>query len=231
MADGFEGGFCVKKAYRWIISLIVLGFVLAGLFFSLAPDQIPVHYDIRGQVDRWGSKYEFIILPIINLLFGGIMVWLARREGKQGREMNENVVAGMTVCVLVFFNLLWIFFMWKAVDMENIESGLGEAYPKVFMILMFALFILLGNNMPKAQRNSIYGLRTKWSMANDTCWQKSQRFGGYALVITGIIGVLLSSLLPASWAGYSMILIITVATVTCIIGSYRIYRKEGFTDQ
>ena len=216
----------MKKAYKWIIALIVIGFVIVGLFFSMAPAQIPVHYDISGQIDRWGSKYEFILLPIINLLFGGFMAWLARREQKQGREMNEQVVAGMTVCVLVFFNLLWLFFMWKAIDVDNFDSGLGELSTKAFMILIFASFIPLGNSMPKAQRNSIYGLRTKWSMANDRCWQKSQRFGGYVLVISGIIGTLLCALLPSHWGGYIMLLVIAIATVTCIVGSYRIYRNE-----
>ena len=216
----------MKKAYKWIIALVVIGFVIVGLFFSMAPAQIPVHYDISGQIDRWGSKYEFILLPIINLLFGGFMAWLARREQKQGREMNEQVVAGMTVCVLVFFNLLWLFFMWKAIDVDNFDSGLGELSTKAFMILIFASFIPLGNSMPKAQRNSIYGLRTKWSMANDRCWQKSQRFGGSVLVISGIIGTLLCALLPSHWGGYIMLLVIAIATVTCIVGSYRIYRNE-----
>ena len=216
----------MKKAYKWIIALVVIGFVIVGLFFSMAPAQIPVHYDISGQIDRWGSKYEFILLPIINLLFGGFMAWLARREQKQGREMNEQVVAGMTVCVLVFFNLLWLFFMWKAIDVDNFDSGLGELSTKALMILVFASFIPLGNSMPKAQRNSTYGLRTKWSMANDRCWQKSQRFGGYALVISGIIGTLLCALLPSHWGGYIMLLVIAIATVTCIVGSYRIYRNE-----
>ena len=216
----------MKKSYKWIVVLIVLGFVIAGLFFSMAPDQIPVHYGIQGQVDRWGSKYEFILLPTINLLFGGFMAWLARREHKQGREMNEQVVTGMTVCVMVLFNLLWLFFMWKAIDAENYNSGLGEPSAKVILILISASFVLLGNSMPKAQRNSLYGLRTKWSMANDRCWQKSQRFGGYVMVISGIVSVLLCALLPSNWGICISLLVFLIAIATCIIGSYRIYCKE-----
>lgn len=216
----------MKKSYKWIIALVVIGFVIAGLFFSMAPAQIPVHYDINGRIDRWGSKYEFILLPTINLLFGGFMAWLAHRENKQGREMNEQVVTGMTVCVLVLFNLLWLFFMWKAIDAENFDSGLGELSTKALMILIFASFIPLGNSMPKAQRNSFYGLRTRWSMVNDRCWQKSQRFGGYALVISGIVGVLLCALLPSNWGICILLLVLPIAIATCIIGSYRIYRKE-----
>lgn len=216
----------MKKTYWWIIALVLLGFVIAGLFFSMAPDQIPVHYGVQGQVDRWGSKYEFILLPVINLLFGAFMVWLARREGKQGREMNEQVVSGMTVWILVLFNLIWLFFMWKAINIENIGNGLGDLSLKALMILLFASFIPLGNKLPKSQRNSFYGLRTKWSMANDRCWQKSQRLGGYVFVISGILGVLLCALLPAKWGCIIMVASLAITIVACVVGSYRIYRQE-----
>lgn len=216
----------MKKSYRWIIGLIVLGFVIAGLFFSVAPDQIPVHYNGQGQVDRWGCKYELILLPIINLLFGGIMVWLAEREEKQGRAMNRQVIAGMTVCVLFFFNLLWLFFMWKAIEIKDISEGLGTLPTKALMILLFALFIPLGNSMPKAQRNSIYGLRTKWSMASDRCWQQSQRFGGFAMVIAGIAGMILCALLPADWSVMVFLSVLLITIASCLIASARIYRKE-----
>ena len=97
----------MKKTYTWILILVLLGFVLAGLFFTVSPDQIPAHYNIRGEIDRWGSKYEYIVFPIINFVFGIFMAWIAKREGKQGREMNERVVASMTVMILILFNILW----------------------------------------------------------------------------------------------------------------------------
>ena len=35
----------------------------------------------------------------------------------------------------------WLFFLWKAIDIGNIGSGLGALSTKAFMILIFALFI------------------------------------------------------------------------------------------
>ncbi len=43
--------------------------------------------------------------------------------------------------------------------------------------------------MPKLKRNSIIGLRTKWSLSSDEAWAKSQRFAGGA--VTAISGILL----------------------------------------
>lgn len=34
----------MKKTYTWILILVLLGFVLSGIFISIAPDQIPAHY-------------------------------------------------------------------------------------------------------------------------------------------------------------------------------------------
>jgi len=216
----------MKKAYKWTLILILLGFVLAGIFLTLAPDQIPAHYNIRGEVDRWGSKYEFLIMPVINLFFGIFMAWLARFEGKKGRDMNERIVAILNNFILIMFNAIWVSFMWKAVDARNAGSNLGDLATKGIMILLMVSFIPLGNIMPKAQRNSLFGLRTKWSMTNDHCWQQSQRIGGYIMVGTGILGVILTAVLPAQWGGYALLTLITLMVVGCSWCSYRIYQKD-----
>ena len=216
----------MKKSTMWTIVLILLGFVLAGIFLTLAPDQIPVHYNIRGEIDRWGSKYEFLIMPVINLCFGVFMDWLARREGKQGRDMNERIVSIMNNWILTLFNAMWVLFMWKAVDAEKLGSGLDDLTGKLILVLMTASLIPMGNIMPKAQRNSLYGLRTKWSMANDHCWQQSQRIGGYIMVATGIVGTILTALMPVLWSGIGVIVLLIAAAVGCTWASYRIYMRS-----
>ena len=216
----------MKKAYKWTIVLILLGFILAGIFLTLAPEQIPAHYNIRGEVDRWGSKYEFLIMPCMNLGFGIFMAWLARFEGKKGRDMNERIVAIMNNLILIMFNGIWVGFMWKAVDPQYAGSNLGDLATKGIMVLLTASFIPLGNIMPKAQRNSVFGLRTKWSTASDRCWQQSQRIGGYLMVGTGILGVILAAVLPAQWGSFVVLGLIVAMTIAGIWASYRIYQKE-----
>lgn len=216
----------MKKIYGWTLVLILFGFVLMGVFLTVAPDQIPVHYNIQGQVDRWGSKYEFGILPVLSGVFGLVMVLMARHEGKQGREMNGKVVGSMSVMILVFFNAIWLFFMWKAVDLENPGSSIGELPVKGILMLLSALLIVGGDRMPKAERNSMFGLRTKWSMANDWCWQQSQRVGGFVSVVAGVLGIVLSALLPAAWAGYALVALIIAMTLICSYASYRIFMRS-----
>ena len=37
--------------------------------YPLIPEKIPVHYWLDGTIDKWGSKNELFIVPIIILLF------------------------------------------------------------------------------------------------------------------------------------------------------------------
>ena len=216
----------MKKAYKWTIALVLLGFVLAGIFMTVAPDRIPAHYNIRGEVDRWGSKYEFLIMPFMNLIFGIFMVWLAQREGKQGRDMNERIVNITNNWVLILFNSMWLLFMWKAVDVNNLGSGLDDLTGRLILMLLSVSLIPMGNLMPKAQRNSLYGLRTKWSMANDHCWQQSQRIGGYIMVGAGILGVILTAVLPILWGGIAVTVLLIAAAVSSTWASYWIYMRS-----
>lgn len=216
----------MKKYYVWIAALVLFCFVCTGLFLTLAPDQIPVHYNARGNVDRWGSKYEFLIFPGIDLVSAVLLALVGRYEGKKGRDTNEKIVAGLSIWMLILFNALWIFFMAKAIDPATAVKGLGAFFTKGISILMMVLFIVLGNQMPKVRRNSVLGLRTKWSMASDACWQKSQRLGGYVMVLCGIFGIILLALLPAAWTVWTLLGIVTVLLLVALPGSYLIYKKE-----
>lgn len=216
----------MKKAYKWTVALVLLGFVLAGIFLTIAPDQIPAHYNLQGEIDRWGSKYEYLIMPFTNLFFGIFMAWLARFEGKKGRDMNERIIAIMNNLILIVFNVMWLLFMWKAADVENPGSDLDGLTTKLIMMLLTASFVPMGNLMPKAQRNSAFGLRTKWSMANDHCWQQSQRIGGFIMVGTGILGTILTAILPAAWGGYVLLVLIIAMALGCTYASYHIFMRS-----
>lgn len=41
--------------------------LLLVVVWSHLPDQVPAHFNFKGEVDRYGSKYELIILPVIGL--------------------------------------------------------------------------------------------------------------------------------------------------------------------
>lgn len=46
---------------------ILVGITLYLIFnWSFIPEKVPLHYDWKGNIDRWGNKTELLILPIMS---------------------------------------------------------------------------------------------------------------------------------------------------------------------
>lgn len=63
-----------KSFYDWILEILsIISLIWAFLpilfYGNLSSDfQIPIHYDINGDIDDWGSRYFLFFIPLIALL-------------------------------------------------------------------------------------------------------------------------------------------------------------------
>ena len=224
----------MKKFKTIICLLMLLSVVITAIMLQFMPDIVPAHYNAAGEVDRLGSKYESFLFPVASVVMGGFFLLvdkLVPRAKKETERKTEDVVIYVSgVLTTQYFVGANIFFMGKGIAYGH--SGIASVpgidivqTTSVCTILIGAVLIILGNYMPKAWVNALYGLRTKWSMANDRVWQKSQRFGGFSSVICGIVLILLGVFVknsPILW----MLLILLIWSFSCILSSYVYYRKD-----
>ena len=217
----------MKNKYKAIYALILLSFVVTAVFLSFMPEKVPMHYNAAGEIDRFGSKYENLIFPLITALLGLFFVGMAKYQLKKKEYGNEKVLAISGIAMLVFFNLLFAYMLYKA----SVYSPTGANFDtsgiyKLTSIGLGTLLCVLGNIMPKTRRNSLVGLRTVWSMKNDRVWQKCQRFGGISMVLCGMI-VIVANLFINGIACllFTLGLLITDAII-CVIVSYFIYKND-----
>lgn len=220
----------MKRAYRILAVLTALLFAAEGVVLSMLPDTVPVHYNFAGEVDRMGSKLEFLLFPAIAAVCGVIFTLAARHCGKKGDRdsvLQEKIMLGAAFADVVLFGGLGLYVMVLAARYTPGDAGpaVTADLPRLIVTGVGLLLVLLGNAMPKARRNTLFGLRTKWSMADDEAWRKSQRFGGFsavglgfALIASGMLlsGLPLLILCAASgpvWAGL------------CVAASYRFYKE------
>lgn len=196
-------------------ALIPTAAVLIALQFL--PAEIPAHYDINMNIDRWGSKYETLLFPAAALVMAAFMYAMARFSAKQENGAgNEKVMMICGILLNLFFSAMTI---WSLVLAFNAVSGReinGVLSVKIIFIFAGIVIAAVGNFMPKCRLNSLVGLRTRWSTANEDVWFKCQRFGGVLFVICGIMMSLFSALAD------SIMLILTVniiITATAAVGS------------
>lgn len=218
----------MKKLYSALYAVLLICVIGTVIFLILSPDRIPVHYNFAGEVDRIGSKYENLIWPGFAIGMGVFFLLMARIQRKKGEKTNEKVLMIAGVCTLVFFTLLGFYFMLKALryDPQAASQVSYDDVNRFVSIGIGALLVVLGNIMPKMRRNAMFGLRTKWSMANDNVWQKSQRFGGITSVIAGFIMIILALFVPGIWNVVMMTIVIVIWLILCIVASHRYYLED-----
>lgn len=180
------------KAMRiifWILVLLPLPVCLIALPFL--PELIPAHYDINWAVDRWGSKYETLIFPAMNLFMGAIFFFSARYSAKREANPRSAVkvcyITGISCCL--FFDVLSGIFLYM--DFQQVEQLTPPPVDitKLIFSMMSVMFIVIGLIMPRQKMNSVFGIRTKSSMASPYLWRVSQLFGGVAFAVAGVLSI------------------------------------------
>ncbi len=232
----------MMKKIMWTVSFLSL--VLTAFALSFMPDRVPMHYDAAGNIDRWGSKYESLIFPVLILCMAVFWTLLLRCYEKKARNAADekeragaksNVkVFGITgACMAVMFTVMQCFMMYgsyqDAVSMAAVQSvDIG----RVMVILMGVMFIILGNFMPKTRINGALGVRVSWSMYNDNTWRKSNHFGGIAIMVAGILSILTGVFIKNSLAAVMTELVYLLAAAALTVWyAHKVYNKEIETEK
>lgn len=210
------------KKILFITSAVPLIIILIALRFL--PEKIPAHYDLHMNIDRWGSKYESLLFPAFTIIMSAFMYGMSCFAAKhENGESNQKVLLISAAALNLFFTVMTIWFLlmtFKAVS--NSKIG-GEISVNIIFISTGIVMTVIGNFLPKCKLNSVIGIRTKWSMANEDVWFKCQRFGGILFVVCGIIMAVVSAavestaLLLAANLFISIIIIIGSAAGSKII--------------
>lgn len=147
-----------------------------------------------------------------------LLIFRSNRENGQNKKALE-LVYWLLPCVSAIFGA-----GTYAVVLEA-EPGWERLMPAG----LGAMFLIIGNYMPKMKQNPNLGIRLPWTLASEENWNRTHRFGGKVWV-TGGVALLVCCFLPASaMVAGTVIAILLLALAPCVY-SYHLYRlqvKEG----
>lgn len=204
-----------------------LPLLITVLVLPFMPEEIPAHYNLAGEVDRWGSKYETLIFPFCTIGMGCFMLWMAKVASKNetGGKNNEKIVFYTGMGLSVYFTAIHCYSIYKDFKLaENLSTAEVDINQFICIILGISL-VIMGNFMPKLKNNGVIGLRTSWSMKNDITWKKCQIFGGISFMICGVLMVAAGIFMNGYAAMCAALGLIIIDTVVCVIYSYKIAKK------
>lgn len=165
--------------------LMTIGVALyTFVVYRSLPDQIPIHWNIRNEVDRYGSKATVLIWPGIMVAMSSflfLLPWLSPR--------NFAIATWRPTFNYIIF-LVTAMMGYLAVVITIASANPSWRMDKFLMGGILLFLGLLGNMMGKVKKNFYVGIRTPWTLASDKVWDATHRLGGRLMTAAGFLGAL-----------------------------------------
>lgn len=220
----------------WVLTAAT--FLITAVAVQFMADKVPMHYNASGEIDRYGSRYENYIFPVMILIFNifwVVFISFFRKKALKAEQEKERKEAQSSITVLgyaavgttIMFLIMQCVFLMMAVSASEGQQRAEFDINIICNSMLAFLMVFLGNILPKTKRNSVVGVRTVWSMDNDTTWELSNRFGGKAMIVSGLL-ILIESFIIKGFASTMVELAIIIAMgVAMMVYSSNVYKKYG----
>lgn len=210
----------------WRVELPALALLSAMLIAGVwawpgAPERIPVHWNLSGEVDRYGGRFEGLFgLPLIACVLYVLMLVFPRID--PGRANYASFAGVYVVLRLAILSLLAALTAIVHLTIRGQRVSMASALP----VLMGALFVVIGGLMGKLRPNWFVGIRTPWTLSSKVSWTRTHRLAGWLVLVSGL------SMLAATPAGPRiaqrvMIGSMVLTSVISVAYSYFVWRTDA----
>lgn len=209
----------IKKNLPMLIitSIIILIPILVGLLlWNMLPDQVATHWNVEGIADGFASKtFAVFGFPAFLVAVHWLCISITSMDPKSKNIDSKPMTLVLWICPVM--SLLIGSLVYATALGYNISV-------EIIMPLVFgAMFIIIGNYMPKCKQNYSIGIKVPWALESEDNWNKTHRFAGIIWVVGGVL-VMATAFLGSF---YVMLPIIFIMAFAPMIYSYCYYKKNG----
>ncbi len=207
---------------KWYPALVVGAAAAASAaVYGRLPERSPVHWNLAGEVDRYGSRLEAaLLLPAMMLVLAALIPVLPKIDPRGANYEKFRPTYHLVMNAVLTFMLV--------VHGVLLAAALGHPVPVTRLVpVAIGLFLMLiGNVMPRTRPNWMFGIRTPWTLSSDRVWERTHRMGGYLLLAAGLVTLLSAALPDPRRSGTLMGAAIAAAALGSIVYSYVVWRQE-----
>lgn len=206
---------------KQIVSLIILflPFIYLAYEWNSLPQQVPIHWNHKGEIDNWGSKVS-LIWTLVSLLIVPylLMLIIPKIDPKNKLATMGGKYEQIKLVFLTFLTGLTILIIYSSKNEEI-------ANPNSILILMGLLFIILGNYFKVIKQNYFIGIKTPWTLENEQIWKMTHRMAGKLWIVGGLLIVILCLILPSTMAIWVFLTITILISLIPVGYSYFKYKE------
>jgi uncharacterized membrane protein len=173
------------------VSVGVLGMTaaLTAAVYERLPLRMATHFDLQGNANGWMSREEGAwFVPVFGLALWAVLRFVPRVLPRGERKrLGESSVARVAMSTTLFLAAVHLLILYVAIIP-------GASIVHVIWLVLGAFYIAMGLVLPRIKRNALMGIRTPWTLTSDENWARTQRVGGYAMVIGGVVAAAFGTL-------------------------------------
>jgi uncharacterized membrane protein len=177
------------------LAILVAMFCWAAFSWTTGPSRMPVHWGIDGQPDRWGGRFEgVLLLPLIGLALYLLLRFVPLLDpGRANYLQFSGAWIVLRTTILAFFGLLYVV-------MQATARGHAVPMDRVMPAGIGVLFVVIGGVLGKVRPNWFVGVRTPWTLSSKASWVRTHRLAGWLFVAAGLLTLVGGLVCPARWA-------------------------------
>lgn len=166
------------------VAVVAAMLVLAAWAWAQLPAdaQVPVHWGVDGRPDGFADKtVGLFLLPGIAALIAILLAVIPSIEPRRANLERSGKPYGATwIGVMLLLGVIHVLAVGVALGAELDVT-------RIMLIAAGALFVVIGNYLPKTRPNYLLGIRTPWTLTSDLSWTRTHRVGGRLFMLEGAI--------------------------------------------
>ncbi|MBU5453135.1 SdpI family protein [Pseudoflavonifractor sp. MSJ-30] len=159
-----------------------------------------------------------LFTPVLLALTLALCLHLTEKLEKD-REKNKKVNSIVIWIIPVLSNItFWISY---AIMVRHMDLPIM----RIMAWLLAAMYLVLGNYMPKCRPNNTVGIRVKWTFSSEENWNATHRLAGPSYMICGFLMIPVS-FLPEKTAMPLLLILLLLGSIIPLVYSYIFYKKQ-----
>jgi uncharacterized membrane protein len=143
--------------------------------------EIAVHFNAQGQANGLAPKWlGLALMPVIGLVVVALLA-LAPRWGRSGEALGRPGSAYGVV-------LIGVAAMFLVGEAAIAMHALDPAFDVLrwLFLAVGVLIVVIGAVLGRIPPNGLVGIRTPWTLADESVWNRTHRFTGRLMTLAGV---------------------------------------------
>ena len=223
-----------RKACKILLLISTMFYVFCVItvfvLFRFLQDTIPAHYNINGEIDRYGSKAEILLhLMSFSVFYAiGLVAYLVGKKNVGTPMLNlENASFIAILSIVVAIPVGYLAFVLAI----SVPYLLEHSTPSFLMCILGALelAIAIASHPKITPANNLLGFRTKFTLTNPEAWVKVNRFTSICISVAALLTIGANMIFISYWTILASVLLLFITLLITFV-YHEVLRKQMKND-